>query len=60
LIFNLGHDPFVIKTGDSHAQLILEKICIPTVEIVDDLIKTERKRPDIDRYHLTQMIWNQK
>jgi dUTP pyrophosphatase len=60
LIFNLGHEPFVIKTGDSHAQLILEKICIPTIEVVDDLSKTDRKRPDIDRYHLTQMIWNQK
>jgi dUTPase len=60
LIFNLGHDPFVIKTGDSHAQLILEKICIPTIEVVDDLTATDRKRPDIDRYHLTQMNWNQK
>lgn len=60
LIFNLGHDPFVIKAGDSHTQLILEKICIPTIEVVDDLTKTDRKRPDIDRYHLTQMNWNQK
>jgi dUTP pyrophosphatase len=59
-IFNLGQEPFVVKTGDSHTQLILEKICIPTIEVVDDLSKTDRKRPDLDCYHLTQMIWNKK
>ncbi len=57
LIFNIGQEPFHIRTGESHTQLILEKICIPNVEVVHELSKTDRKRADIERYHMSQMIW---
>jgi hypothetical protein len=47
-----------IKTGESHCQLILEKIYFPEVEIVKELTKTERvHKAEIDKFHFSQQIW---
>ncbi len=37
VIFNLGYEDMFIKTGESHCQLILEKIYFPEVEVVKEL-----------------------
>lgn len=42
ILFNHSEKDFVIKIGDRIAQLILEKITTPNVEIVDDLDDTIR------------------
>ena len=42
VLFNLGQEDFVIQVGDRIAQLILEKVCIATVEEVDELDSTVR------------------
>ena len=42
LLFNHSNDEFHIKIGDRIAQLIIEKIALPNVEVVDDLDATER------------------
>lgn len=42
VLFNHGDEPFEIKRGDRIAQLILERIVTPDVELVDDLDATER------------------
>jgi dUTP pyrophosphatase len=60
VIFNLGYDDMFIRTGESHCQLILEKIYFPNVEIVKELNKSERMhKAEIDRYHFTQQLWKQ-
>src|SRR6056300_395892 len=42
VLFNHGDDEFVIKKGDRIAQLIIEKIEMPEVKLVDELLVTER------------------
>ena len=42
VLFNHGDEDFVIKKGDRIAQLIIEKIEIPEVKLVDELLVTER------------------
>ena len=42
LLFNFGKDPVSIRRGDRVAQIILEKICTPQPEVVDELDDTER------------------
>ena len=39
---NLSKNEFVINPGDRIAQLVVTPVCIPSVEIVDELSKTER------------------
>ena len=39
---NIGTDLFVIKKGDRIAQLVLEKIVTPEVEVVEELTPTTR------------------
>ncbi len=58
VIFNVGYEDMFIKTGESHCQLILEKIYFPEVEIVKELTKTERvHKAEIDKFHFSQQIW---
>ena len=42
LVFNLSNSEFDIKAGDSVAQLICEKIALPTLIEVTSLTQTER------------------
>lgn len=42
ILYNSGEEPFVIKTGDRIAQLILEKIETPDVAVVLEMTKTTR------------------
>ena len=42
LVFNLSNSEFNIKAGDSVAQLICEKIALPTLIEVTSLTQTER------------------
>ena len=42
MLHNLSNDNFVIEKGNRIAQLILEKISTPEVELVDELDDTER------------------
>ena len=42
LVFNLSNSEFDIKAGDSVAQLICEKIALPTLIEVTSLAQTER------------------
>lgn len=42
MLHNLSNDNFVIEKGNRIAQLILEKISTPEVELVDELDHTER------------------
>ena len=42
MLHNLSNDNFVIEKGNRIAQLILEKIATPEVELVDELDDTER------------------
>ena len=42
VLFNHGDEDFVIKKGDRIAQLIIEKIEMPEVKLVDELLVTER------------------
>lgn len=42
ILFNHGDEPFEIKRGDRIAQLILERIVTPDVDLVDDLDATDR------------------
>lgn len=42
IMFNLSDQDFLINKGQKVAQLILEKISTPTVQIVDSLSVTER------------------
>jgi len=57
VIFNLGTEDFCIRTGESHTQLILERICVPQIKVVRELSKAERQRSEIDKYHFTQQLW---
>jgi dUTP pyrophosphatase len=57
VIFNLGSEDFYIRTGESHTQLILERICFPQIKIVRELSQTNREKAEIDRYHFTQQLW---
>ena len=42
ILFNFGHEDFVIRKGDRIAQLILEVVCMAPALEVDDLEETER------------------
>ena len=42
ILYNTSDCDYIIKKGDRIAQLVLEKISTPEVEIVDDLDKTSR------------------
>ena len=42
MLHNLSNDNFVIEKGNRIAQLIIEKISTPEVELVDELDDTER------------------
>ena len=42
MLHNLSNDNFVIEKGNRIAQLIIEKISTPEVELVDELDHTER------------------
>ncbi|ORX94126.1 deoxyuridine 5'-triphosphate nucleotidohydrolase [Basidiobolus meristosporus CBS 931.73] len=43
VMFNFNKDePFKIEVGDRIAQLVLEKIATPDIEVVDDLAETVR------------------
>ena len=42
VMFNHSNVKLNIKRGDRVAQLILEKICYPTINIIDSLSTTER------------------
>lgn len=42
ILINLGQKPFVISHGDRIAQLVLERIVQPDVEIVASLTNTDR------------------
>lgn len=42
MLHNLSNDNFVIEKGNRIAQLILEKISTPEVELVEELDDTER------------------
>jgi dUTP pyrophosphatase len=42
LLFNLSKDDYEVKTGDRIAQLVLEKIVNPPVEVVTSLTETDR------------------
>ena len=42
VLFNHGDEDFVIKKGDRIAQLIIEKIEMPEVKLVDELLVTQR------------------
>jgi len=42
VLFNHGDEDFVIKKGDRIAQLVIEKIEMPEVKLVDELLVTER------------------
>ncbi|OMJ89317.1 hypothetical protein SteCoe_8520 [Stentor coeruleus] len=42
LLFNFGENDFIVSEGMRIAQLIIEKILMPTVVEVDDLSSTER------------------
>eukprot|EP00731_Ephydatia_muelleri_P017829 Em0010g927a len=42
VLFNLGKQEFHVKKGDRIAQLVLERVCTPTVEEVEELTETDR------------------
>ena len=42
LLLNLGHKPFQVSSGDAIAQLILEKVSTPILQMVDTLPSTNR------------------
>ena len=42
VLFNHGDEDFEIKKGDRIAQLIIEKIEMPEVKLVDELLDTQR------------------
>ena len=42
VLFNHGDEDFEIKKGDRIAQLIIEKIEMPEVKLVDELLVTQR------------------
>lgn len=42
LLFNLSKEDYQVKVGDRIAQLILEQIVNPPVEVVSNLTETER------------------
>ena len=42
LLFNFGGEPVSIRRGDRVAQMILEQICTPDVQVVDKLDDTTR------------------
>jgi dUTP pyrophosphatase len=42
ILFNHGDETFHIKPGDKIAQLIVERCETPAIEIVDEIVSTER------------------
>jgi len=42
VVFNHYHEDFVVKYGDRVAQLVIEKIFMPSVVVTDELTDTER------------------
>lgn len=42
VLFNHSQNDFAVKKGDRIAQLLLEKIATPDIEVVEDLDETER------------------
>ena len=42
ILFNFGEEDFEVAPGDRIAQLILERIATPDVEVVADLDATDR------------------
>lgn len=42
VLFNLGKQEFNVKKGDRIAQLVLERVCTPDVQEVQELTETER------------------
>ena len=58
ILFNLGSEDFQILKGESHAQLVIEKIAMPKIEVVTELAATSRMfTTGIDRYYLSEMLW---
>ena len=47
IIFNLGKEPLTIEKGSSIAQLIIERICLPEIEFVQEIPKTKRNYKEI-------------
>lgn len=42
ILINLGESPFKVEVGDRVAQLVIEKIATPKIEVVPSLDETER------------------
>jgi dUTP pyrophosphatase len=42
LLFNFDDTPFTVHRGDRIAQLIIEKIALPTITVVESLSGTDR------------------
>lgn len=42
IITNTGHENYTIKVGDKIAQIVVCSVCLPTMQIVEDLDETAR------------------